>query len=275
MSLPGYTHSRCFEEVAISLQAAFHELGYARPPVIYRFSDIPEGTVPVILGGHLLMGPVDFPDGVVPVFFNLEQLEGPPPDKECIERFRGTFERFILWDYSQKNIALLASLGIRAKHCGIGYSPALSKIKHEHDEDIDILFYGSMNDRRKRLVDTLKRTGINVVTLFDKYGKERDGYIARSKVILNVHFYESKIFEIVRCSYLMANRKCIVSESGLDTGLEDRYRDGIAFAGYDDIVPTCLELLGDKPKRSFIAERGFEIFSKQSQADFLRKALDE
>ena len=61
---------------------------------------------------------------------------------------------------------------------------------------IDLLFIGSMNERRKRLIERIESTGVQV-SVFDGalYGPERDAYIAASKAVLNAHFYETSRFE--------------------------------------------------------------------------------
>ena len=46
-------------------------------------------------------------------------------------------------------------------------------------------------------------------------------WIARSKIVLNLHQYDAQVFEIVRVSYLLANRRAVVSERGANP-TEDR-----------------------------------------------------
>jgi hypothetical protein len=92
--------------------------------------------------------------------------------------------------------------------------------------------------------------------------------------VLNVHFYESQIFEIVRVSYLLANRKCVVSETGHDTALEEPLKGGIAFTAYTDLASTCLRLLEQADERARLGKKGFECFSSLSQVSMLKRALD-
>jgi hypothetical protein len=66
----------------------------------------------------------------------------------------------------------------------------------------------------------MRGRGLRVESAFGCYGEERDALIARARIVLNVHYYESKVFEVVRVSYLLANRKCVLSESGSDIDLE-------------------------------------------------------
>ena len=161
------------------------------------------------------------------------------------------------------------------KFCGIGYEDSLTKIPQlsEDKKDIDVLFYGSMNERRKKVLDQLSANGLNVVVLFGKYGSERDEYIARSKIIINIHYYEAKVFEIVRTSYLLANKCFVVSEEGNDSNLEEPFVQGIAFSSYTQLVDTCMKYLKDKTAREKIAKKGFEIITSKKQSDYLKALI--
>ncbi len=57
--------------------------------------------------------------------------------------------------------------------------------------------------------------------------------------MLNLHFYEDHIHEIVRTSFLMANRKAVVSEIANDTEIDDDIREGLVAAASDAIVDAC------------------------------------
>ena len=80
-------------------------------------------------------------------------------------------------------------------------------------------------------------------------------------------------FEIVRVSYLLANRKCVVSETGQDEALESPLRKGVAFVPYGRLTAACLQLLQNNEERSRLAEAGFESFRACSQVPMLKNAL--
>ena len=81
----------------------------------------------------------------------------------------------------------------------IGYAPQLTRIAPAA-EDVDVLFVGSLNDRRRTVLDALEAKGAKVERVFGVYGPERDGWLARAKICLNLHFYEARVFEVVRVS---------------------------------------------------------------------------
>ena len=90
-----------------------------------------------------------------------------------------------------------------------------------------------------------------------------------------MHYWEAKIFEITRVSYLLANKRAVVSERGADRTLERDVEAGVAFAEYEELVERCVELLGDERARRELAERGYRTFSARSQADILDRALSD
>lgn len=261
-----YPHSRCFNEVALCLQSAFQELGHVCPIVSYPI----EGHTHIALGAHLLF---DTPIAELPkmIIYNLEQII--KTSEWLTVSYLHLLRRFPVWDYSPRNIAELDRIGVSGvKHLPVGYADVLLKIDPLVEKDIDILFYGSTNPRRQYILQLLKEKGHRVYVAFNEYGHLLDGLISRSKIVLNLHFYENNL-EIVRCSYLMANAKCVVTEFGLDKTLEEPYYEAMAFCSYDDIVNTCAHLLGNDSKRHEIGNRGFEIFSQFKQVDFLKKVL--
>ena len=268
VSPPGYLNSRCFEEVAQGLRAAFAELGFDAP-VITEPAKIQDYAI--VLGANLLATA----RGELPcrlILYNLEQIQKNSHwlKPEYIDLLR----RYPVWDYSMRNIEALKDYGImNAALCGIGYMPALTCFRPA-SEDLDVVFFGTMNPRRKGVLDQIAESGKHVKTGFNIYGKERDALYARAKIVLNMHVFEAQIFEIVRVSYLLANRKCVVSETGRDSGLEEPLRGGIAFAPYNDLAGTCLRLLEQEDERARLAAQGFELFSAHSQVPMLKRALE-
>ena len=273
VSPTNYSHSHAFDEVAIALRDGLIELGHEVKIVISSFECRGKTSV---LGANLLAANLhnigDIPKDMI--LYNLEQMTPGSPwiTEEYISLMRGSSGRSIeVWDYSRANIEELKKLRIEAKLCEIGLvcAESLSCIE-DVEPEFDVLHYGSMTERRLQIISDLAKAGVRVHAAFGVYGAERDALIARSKIVLNIHFYESKVFEIVRCSYLMSNRKCVVSETGVGG---DEFDGGIYFSSYNDLVDSCVALLADDAKRGEIAQRGFEIFEARKQATFLKGVL--
>ncbi len=130
-----------------------------------------------------------------------------------------------------------------------------------------------MNDRRALVLEQLKSRNVRVENAFGVYGEDRDALIARARLVLNVHFYESKIFEIVRVSYLLANGACVVSENGSDL-FEKQFSSAVAFAPYDQLADTCLRLLTDANARKQLAAQGRAFMQACPEDTYLETALE-
>lgn len=268
---PGFVHSQAFSEVAFTLQCAFEELGGSAPIV----TDIAgwKDRAPIIYGGNLL--PQDILE-VLPedsVLVNLEQIV--TGSDWLSDKYIAILKGLPLIDYSDLNRGALAQRGItHAQTMEIGYAAPLTRISPAPVQDIDVLFYGSLCERRIRILDALKAVGLKVRHLFGVYGEKRDEAIARSKIVLNINSFDDGVFEIVRVSYLLANRVCVVTEGKADDPAIEPFRDGLEIAPFEEIVQRCKALVEDGARRRALAERGFAAMAARSQAAYLKALMD-
>ena len=80
------------------------------------------------------------------------------------------------------------------------------------EKDIDILFYGAMNEHRATVLNELRKR-YNVVVIGDVFGGALDEFILRSKVLLNIHyFYECAMQEQARMIRWIGSPCRIISE---------------------------------------------------------------
>lgn len=267
----GYQHSGAFAEVMEAVVFGLRGLGAAVSVEVNRL--VQPGPQAVFFGANLLEPHEGRRLDPLTIVYNLEQIgEG---SAWCSPSYLQLLKTCRVWDYSARNIAALARLGVtaRASHVPIGYVPELSRIAPRAEEDIDVLFYGSVNDRRAQVINQLKAMGLNAHAVFGVYGAERDQLIARSKVVLNLHYYETSIFEMVRVSYLLANRKAVVAECHSGTEVDPDMSDAVRFATYDQLPQACAELVADRAARRALAERGFSRISGRDQRAYLAAAL--
>jgi SAM-dependent methyltransferase len=266
----GFSHTEAFREVAETLQFGLRSLGHTAQ---IQENILDAKATNLLLGAHLLspQEALMVPPGSI--LYNLEQLGSPSLPKQFYE----LGIRHQVWDYSPHNIKTWSVMRCPHPpvHVPLGYVPELRRIKASQIQDIDVLFYGSLNERRRRILQALKDAGARVHAAFGVYGKERDELIARSKVILNVHFYDAKILEIVRVSYLLANSKAVLTECCADTEIEPGLADSVLALPYDALVDGCLSLLKDEEKRQQLEDRGFQWFSQRKESEILSKALQE
>ena len=262
---PGYAHSGAFLELAELVANGLADLGHDAQMTINR---IVPGTRHILIGAHLMDPALVGQAPADTIVLNTEQISASLGGWETA--LMAWIKHFETWDYSLRNIeALTGHTAHPLRHLRIGYHPSLTRIESAEDQDIDVLFYGSPSPRRVELIDRLKGAGIDVTTIFGVYGAERDKLIARSKIVLNSHYDDTQIFEVVRVFYLMANRKAVVSEVNPATAIDADYHDGIAAVPFEEIPAACLRILADDKERRDLEERSFATISQLRQADLL------
>lgn len=102
-----------------------------------------------------------------------------------------------VWDYDEKNIEYLQKIRSDVKLHVLKPFKDWSKYQVP-EKDIDILFYGAMNEHRATVLSELRKR-YNVVVIGNVFGDALDEFILRSKVLLNIHyFYECAMQEQAR-----------------------------------------------------------------------------
>lgn len=265
-----FIHTLAFYESAISLSSAFRALGGSAPLV--RHQNDFKGRIPIIYGANVL--PEEFMDKLPAetVLVNMEQVT------EGSDWFRGAYSKFVkrfaVLETSTGNIERFRAIGVHnTALLPLAPMPEWTKIRHAQEKDIDVLFYGSMTERRRAIILALIERGLKVKTLFGVYGEERDMYIGRSKIVINIHVQPDWLLETVRVLYLLANRACVVTEGGLDDPEAQRLSEGLAVTDYDHLVEKCVELVGNAEERQRLAENGYRIVMQKTQADYLKELV--
>ncbi len=270
LSANGYLH--VFEDLIEACAVTLAELGYA---VTVEAGRLRDDALNLVVGG---LYP---PEALAPhrgrlILYNLEQVF--PQSLHMTRRHFRALKQGFVWDYSAHNLARLASAGIGAScHVPIAYCPALTRIAPAPVQDIDVLFYGSINERRRNAIEAVRRAGLNVVTNENAVWprETRDAHIARAKVVLNLHYYEIEqpILEIARLSYLWSNRKAVVAEIGPGTVAEDASAEAVLHGTIGTLPALCRALVDDETRRRALEEGAFATFSRHSMGDALRAGL--
>jgi hypothetical protein len=263
-----YIHSYAFLELGELLYFSLQELGH---DVSFGFNNMEPSASNVLIGCHLLDPSFIAQIPASTIILNTEQVYGETDWNKPIFAWAKHFQ---IWDYSPKNITKFNQLGIdRTKLLKIGFQRELARLDSSTPKEIDVLFYGSVNERRKVILDRLEAKGLKVKVLFGVYGKDRDEWIERSKVVLNHHYYESQIFEIVRVFYLLTNSVAVVGEVNEATSIDAMYQDGILAARYEDLVDSCVELVRNPQLRDQIQLKALQAISQYPQAPFTEEVL--
>lgn len=245
-----YIHSLAFAEIMESLAYGFDALGHK---VRLTRNHISTTCPTIILGANLLQPQhiAELPRQAI--VYNLEQITPSSPwmTPEWINSLQGR----LVWEYSERNMPYWQDHKVHAAHVPIGYAPSLTRIDRTVERDIDVVFYGSINERRARILDALKSRNLRVAQLSGVYGAQRDAIIARSKMAINIHYYVPNIFEVVRASYLVANSVPILSERNADTYVPGEWESMAYWAPYDQLSSICQELLNGDILNSQLTDR--------------------
>ena len=268
-----YIHSLAYLEIAELLHYSVLELN-KNSKISYNFIDINPKVKNIIFGAHLLNDDMinSIPSNTI--IFNTEQIES---INEIWKRriLLLASKGIVFWDYSNHNLdLLLTKLNVKGRLFEIGFQKNLQRIKMNDNKEVDVLFYGSLNNRREKIINSLLKNNVKVKCLFGVYGKDRDDWIGKSKIVLNLHYYESKIFEIVRIFYLLINAIPIVSEVDENTKLNNNYIKGIMGSSYEDVEKNILSLLENEKERKLIGLNGFNIIKKYPQINFTKSILN-
>jgi hypothetical protein len=266
-----YPHGAGLADFMVALAHAFAELGCDAEIMRNRFS---RRSVNLVFGAHLIASrevAAGMPANSVLV--NLEQLRGSRLETNPI--YLDLLTRLPVWDYSARNIAELVALtgNPRVVHMGVGYVPEMRQLPSVAAQPTDVLFYGSMNERRRAVLQSLQLAGLSVRHLFGIYGPDRDRAIAEAKVVLNMHFFESGIHELIRTSHLLANAKAVVCECNADTEIDEDVRRAVVAVPYAELAGACIALAGDEAGRRDVEQNGFALFAQRTQAAMLAQAI--
>lgn len=139
-----------------------------------------------------------------------------------------------------------------------GVNPQVHK-KLELPKVYDVGFAGGLSQRRRDILDSLKRSGINVA-FKEVYGKELNYFINQCKIFLNIHYCETPVTETRLNETLGAGTFCLSEE----VSMPDMYIDGEhlvywKFGDLEDLKRKIEYYLNHEDQREMIALKGFQM----------------
>ena len=204
----GYVHSMALLDAALYFRHQFAALGAQVTIAKNRLrTDAPN----LVFGAHLGFDPA-LTRTFCCLFVNLEQLGtgGSRMPPAYLELLRTSH----VVDYDRANLDAYAREA-ETPLISFGHAPYLvpATALPLDRRPFDLLFFGSMNARRKGLIERIEKAGRTVV-VFDGpvYGPERDAFIVQSRAVLNCHHYDSAVFEQVRAFQVLSLGTPLVSE---------------------------------------------------------------
>ncbi|SEL91178.1 Glycosyl transferase family 2 [Variovorax sp. YR750] len=200
------------------------------------------------------------------------------------DRYLDVLKRCYLWEYSKTNFQRHRQLGYRnADYVALGWEPEaaailpLEDILPDEQQDIDIVFFGSLTRRRIDILEGLMARGLRVEVNRGRAWtlEERNGFMRRAKIVLNLHNWEeSRIVEVPRLSILLRHRKAVVCELYPDSEIEASIRKAVVGAPYEKLIETIEQLLADAPRRARLEREGLDVFVRAFAPPLVGPAIE-
>ncbi|MBL0559944.1 GT99 family glycosyltransferase N-terminal domain-containing protein [Aeromonas hydrophila] len=210
-----------------------------------------EGYLDVL---HIVICPQMFP--ILPGQYIAYQLEQSVSSRWFTEDYLARLENSLaIFDYSLKNIAFLQDKGLSYRqiyHLPVGLLPR-ELANHPVPETVDVLFYGDINnDRRRAYVAELKKH-FSVKIINDLFGDALYAEMSKAKVIVNIHYYEGALLETTRIYECLSQNKIIVSEESADMDEHSALLplvDFVRINNIDEMVERVRYWVSDDSRRS-------------------------
>jgi hypothetical protein len=263
-----------FTEAALCLRDSIEAAGYESNLYINRTDS---SAISVILGAvPPRLGPLDQLDPRRTIIFNFEQL-GSDHSVASVE-YLSWLRNWMVADYHSANVEYLKRLNGNAQQIfelpvvpgpSIAFRPDLDSGK-----SVDVLFFGSPNERRAEILRRLQAAGMSVESVAGAYAGELAPAIRRARVVLHAHFHDTALFPTARILQPVMDGVPIVCEASAFSALSDWSRSGIVFAEYDGLVAACRSLLNSREEQLTRAQRSRDFARQLEFAAPLRLMLE-
>lgn len=222
----GYVHSLGFLDQARFFRHQFRRMG---ADVSLAKNRLRHDAVNFVFGAHLGFDAAQR-ERYSCVFVNLEQLGqgGAAVSSDYLKLLAGS----AVVDYHADNVAAYQQPADEVPIVSFAHAPYLAAAPCDAAalaaRPIDLLFIGSMNERRRELIARIEASG-RQVSLFDGpvYGPERDALIAQAKAVLNLHFYPTARFEQARAFQCLSLGTPLISERHPDAAIPPQFEDSV------------------------------------------------
>jgi len=138
-------------------------------------------------------------------------------------------------DYSLTNIEFLNRHNVTpGKLFYTKLFPRPLKILDFDSKTTPILFYGSLNQKRKEILERLsQKFPIKIVE--NAFHEEMHHELDKAKIVLNIHFYENALLETTRLCEAMSHGCLVISERGSNNEEYPELEELVDFVDVDDV----------------------------------------
>lgn len=165
-----------------------------------------------------------------------------------------------IWTYIKSEIELIEKhFNKKCYYVPFGYTKYYETSYNfiNNKKDIDILFYGrprsNFNNRRKKVIDKLRKNGLKVVWLGEtkktlNFSSKRNEYISRAKIVLSIAHQDTKKMktnDLAKLMFLLSNKIFVIAEKMGDQ-LENELSEHIIMCKtIKDIIKKCKKYLNE------------------------------
>lgn len=187
------------------------------------------------------------------ILYNAEQLGS---ESDIVKNdYVDTLLGYVVADYSFLNKETLVGYGKNPKEVVILPVVPTPSIKYKvaaaTEGTHDIVFFGSANERRDKMLERLREEGMSAGHV-GGFSQKLAPYIKAAKIVLHVHYYSTNMFPAIRFLQPLAYGIPIVCERSVlprDQGWDE---SGIVFTDYEEIPAECKKLLDDPQRQRAI-----------------------
>ena len=201
--------------------------------------------------------------------------------------FINNSKNYYIWDFSPTNIKQINKNypninnyylpPLYNPYLELYYQQTIAKKVDYKDKPIDVLFMGTINERRQKIIDELKKSyKVKRIVIEDKLSfNEIFDLIENSKLVLNVFYYDVFTFDYYRNSLLLSNNILMVSEYpyNVDTNIEENLKgleENLIFSDYDNLIDTVKQTLEKSPEEiKTITEKTYNWYKQHDMRTYV------
>lgn len=144
----------------------------------------------------------------------------------------------------------------------IGYSDYF-RIEMEQAKDINVLFFGKVNEKRKEILDKIP----DITIIEDIYSPEIFKYIMRAKIVLSLMFHPKSNADWSRLAPLLSNKTFVIAEKCADERFNS-LTEHIIITNRAEIPALCKHYLSSPLSRIQWADKGFKYIKNERKTSW-------
>ena len=239
----GYLPSLGFLDQARFFRHQFRRLG---AEVSLGKNRLRHGAVNFIFGAHLGFEP-SLRARYTCIFVNLEQLG--PGGAAVTPAYLELLGSSAVVDYDSANVSTYTAHVNDVPLVSFAHAPYLvnRNVAPLEQRPIDLLFFGAINERRRRLIADVESSGRKVSVVVGLFGPERDQFVQQAKAVFNCHYYESARFEQARAFQCLSLGTPVISERAASTRPAPAFEDSVFWVPTHGMREFFTDRFGSSP----------------------------